>query len=302
MGMKMNYKELWDNGTRLLTEAGVPEARLDAWYLLEYATGITRARYWLDPLAAVCEEQAALYQSLLDKRARRIPLQQITHQAFFMGSVFYVNEHVLCPRQDTEILAENALDRLQGLAAPEILDLCTGSGCILLSLLAERPDARGTGTDLSAEALSVARRNARELGLEARCVFAEGDLFSALEPGKLCGKDSHPCMKYDMIVSNPPYIATEVIATLSPEVRFHDPGMALDGGADGLVFYRRITEQAGSWLKDGGWLLVEIGHDQGESVSRMFEEAGFGSVAGIKDLGGLDRVVSGRYTEGDIHV
>ena len=298
----MNYKELWDEGTRRLKEAGVPEPRLDAWYLLEHTTGITRTRYWLDPSAAVCCEQAKLYQSLLDQRAQRIPLQQITHQAFFMGYEFYVDEHVLIPRQDTEILAEAALEKLEGMAKPSILDLCTGSGCILLSLLAEKPDSEGTGTDLSGEALAVARRNAKGLGVDSRCVFAQGDLFSALDDGNLSGRDGHLSGKYDMIVSNPPYIPAEVIGTLSPEVRLHDPLMALDGGEDGLIFYRRITRQASSFLKKGGWLLTETGWDQGGSVSRMFMDAGFTEVSVRKDLGGLDRVVLGRLTEEVFHV
>ena len=299
---KMNYKELWDEGTRHLEEAGVPEPRLDAWYLLEYSTGITRTRYWLDPSAAVCCEQAELFQSLLDQRAQRIPLQQITHQAFFMGHEFYVDEHVLIPRQDTEILAEAALEKLKGTERPSILDLCTGSGCILLSLLAEITDAEGIGTDLSEDALMVARRNAKELGLDSRCVFAQGDLFSALDEGKMPGGDGQISGKYDMIVSNPPYIATEVIGTLSPEVRLHDPLLALDGGEDGLLFYRRIAQQAASYLKKGGWLIVETGWDQGDSVSRLFADAGFAEVSVRKDLGGLDRVVLGCLTEEVFHV
>jgi release factor glutamine methyltransferase len=211
-----------------------------------------------------------------------------------MGHEFYVDEHVLIPSQDTEVLVEEALKRMEGLNEPEILDMCTGSGCILLSLLAEKPDSTGTGADISEAALQVARRNANRLGLEDRAEFVESDLFLAEYFMERCGKDTG---KYDILISNPPYIPTEEIGELMEEVRLHDPVLALDGRADGLYFYRKITECAGTYLNPGGWLLYEIGCSQGADVAFLLEQAGFTAVRIVKDLAGLDRVVLGQIPE-----
>ena len=212
------------------------------------------------------DETAAEYLTLIDRRAGHIPVQQLTHQAFFMGYEFYVNENVLIPRQDTETLVEEALKHLGDVEKPEILDMCTGSGCILK--------------------------------VENRADFVESDLFSAPYFCEKGGKDSG---KYDILISNPPYIATEEIETLMEEVRLHDPRKALDGMEDGLYFYRKLTAEAGRYLKPGGWLLYEIGCTQGEAVSTMMKAAGFTGVQIIKDLPGLDRVVLGQKQE-EIHV
>ena len=285
------FHELLTQGTQLLMNAGIEEARLDAWLLLEYTADISRAWYYAHPEAEVNEEIVSEYLSLCQKRAEHIPLQHLTHQACFMGYDFYVDERVLVPRQDTEVLVEEALHQLRNIRNPRILDMCTGSGCLLLSLLMELPDAIGTGVDISAAALAVAERNRKNLELEKRAVLVQSDTFSGDYFQKNSGNIS---LEYDMLISNPPYIPTEDIGKLMEEVRFHDPVLALDGREDGLYFYRRITEQAGKYLKPGGWLMYEIGCEQGADVSAIMQGEGFTEVAVKKDLAGLDRVVIGK--------
>ena len=285
------FHELLTQGTQLLMNAGIEEARLDAWLLLEYTADISRAWYYAHPESEVNEEIVSEYLSLCQKRAEHIPLQHLTHQACFMGYDFYVDERVLVPRQDTEVLAEEALHQLRNIRNPRILDMCTGSGCLLLSLLMELPDAIGTGVDISAAALAVAERNRKNLELEKRAVLVQSDTFSGDYFQKNSGNIS---LEYDMLISNPPYIPTEEIGKLMEEVRFHDPVLALDGREDGLYFYRRITEQAGKYLKPGGWLMYEIGCEQGADVSAIMQGEGFAEVAVKKDLAGLDRVVIGK--------
>ena len=285
------FHELLTQGIQLLMNAGIEEARLDAWLLLEYTADISRAWYYAHPESEVNEEIVSEYLSLCQKRAEHIPLQHLTHQACFMGYDFYVDERVLVPRQDTEVLAEEALHQLRNIRNPRILDMCTGSGCLLLSLLMELPDAIGTGVDISEAALAVAERNRKNLELEKRAVLVQSDTFSGDYFQKNSGNIS---LEYDMLISNPPYIPTEDIGKLMEEVRFHDPVLALDGREDGLYFYRRITEQAGKFLKPGGWLMYEIGCEQGTDVSAIMQGEGFTEVTVKKDLAGLDRVVIGK--------
>ena len=285
------FHELLTQGTQILLSAGIEEARLDAWLLLEYTADISRAWYYAHPESEVNEKIVSEYLSLCQKRAEHIPLQHLTHQVCFMGYDFYVDERVLVPRQDTEILAEEALHQLRNIRNPRILDMCTGSGCLLLSLLMELPDAIGTGVDISAAALAVAERNRKNLELEKRAVLVQSDTFSGDYFQKNSGNIS---LEYDMLISNPPYIPTEDIGKLMEEVRFHDPVLALDGREDGLYFYRRITEQAGKYLKPGGWLMYEIGCEQGADVSAIMQGEGFTEVTVKKDLAGLDRVVIGK--------
>lgn len=285
------FHELLTQGTQLLMNAGIEEARLDAWLLLEYTADISRAWYYAHPESEVNEEIVSEYLSLCQKRAEHIPLQHLTHQACFMGYDFYVDERVLVPRQDTEVLAEEALHQLRNMRNPRILDMCTGSGCLLLSLLMELPDATGTGVDISAAALAVAERNRKNLELEKRAVLVQSDTFLGDYFQKNSGNIS---LEYDMLISNPPYIPTEDIGKLMEEVRFHDPVLALDGREDGLYFYRRITEQAGKYLKPGGWLMYEIGCEQGADVSAIMQGEEFTEVTVKKDLAGLDRVVIGK--------
>lgn len=277
----MTLKEAYEYGQVQLKNAQIEDADLDAWYLLEYVTGVSRAMYFMDMNRKLSEEEQNEYCNCLATRAKHIPLQHITGVQEFMGLSFRVNVHVLVPRQDTEVLVESVLDILE--SEMRVLDMCTGSGCILISLLklCAFSDLRGVGTDISKEALEVARQNAEHLGVDA--TFLHSDLFSEVEG------------KYDVIVSNPPYIRTSVIEELKEEVKFHDPLVALDGKEDGLYFYRRIVEKSSQYLKKGGKLFFEIGHDQGENVSSLLKEAGFADVTVKKDLAGLDRVVFGVY-------
>nr|WP_295284316.1 peptide chain release factor N(5)-glutamine methyltransferase [uncultured Blautia sp.] len=285
------YKELLEEGYQILNSAGIEEARLDAWLLLEFAADIKRAWYYAHMDETAETAVAERYRQLCEKRAQHIPLQHLTGQAYFMGYEFYVDDRVLVPRQDTETLVEEAISHLRELPAPKILDMCTGSGCILLSLLMELPQASGTGADVSADALEVAKENTRRLGLEKRAELIQSDLFSADYFEKNSRKK---CMEYDMLISNPPYIRTADIDGLMDEVRLHDPRLALDGKADGLYFYEKITEQAGKYLKPGGWLIYEIGCDQGKDVAEIMKKKGFIQIEVKKDLAGLDRIVEGR--------
>ena len=249
--------------------------------MLEYVTGISKASYYGDPNRELSAAQAEEYRKCIEKRSERILLQHITGVQEFMGHEFFVNEHVLIPRQDTEILVEHALDKVED--GKKVLDMCTGSGCILLSIL-KRYQVQGTGADISSEALQVAERNRKHLALP-QVEWLQSDLFEKIEE------------KYDVIVSNPPYIQTGVIESLQEEVRLHDPYIALDGKEDGLYFYRRIIEDAKAYLEDGGWLLFEIGYDQTEPVTRLMEQAGYSEIHVKKDLSGLDRVAGARYNK-----
>ena len=282
----MTYRELYEYGKSRLSEAGIAEAGLDARLLLEYVCHADRNELILyaDRERNSMEEQ--FYRMVIEKRASRIPLQHITGEQEFMGLSFQVNEHVLIPRQDTEILVEEAMRHLGD--GMRILDLCTGSGCILLSLLKYSNECEGVGIDISEEALKTARENAEKLGLDA--VFLAGDLFGPLADFV---SERTPDRLFDMVVSNPPYIDTAVIDTLMPEVRDHEPFCALDGGADGLQFYRRILAEAPAHMRRGAVLLFEIGCGQGEAVARLMQEAGFVQVEVLQDYAGLDRVVCG---------
>lgn len=290
------YKSLLKKGTEILKDAGIGEAGLDAWLLLEYAAGISRAYYYAHDTENVQQEVEKAYLELCFERGRHIPLQHLVHRAYFMEYEFYVDENVLIPRQDTETLVEIARDLLKDVQQPRILDMCTGSGCILISLLAHRADCSGVGADISAPALFVARHNAKSLGVEDRALFVESNIFSDVFFQE---KDGKVPERYDMLISNPPYIPTRQIESLQEEVRLHDPFSALDGRSDGLYFYREITGQAQKYLKPEGWLLYEIGCDQGKEVAAIMELAGFVSVDVKKDLAGLDRVVLGKMPPND---
>lgn len=278
----MTVRELLEQGIRLLEQAGVEESASDAWILLEYVTGLDRAHYYMEMMSAVSADKEQRYLELIKQRSGRVPVQQITNEAWFMGLPFFVNEHVLIPRLDTEVLVENVLKTVR--PGMRILDMCTGSGCILLSLLHEEKSLKGVGADISPDALDVARRNSVQLGLDERAEFVRTDLFEAI-PGD---------EKFDIIVSNPPYIRSDVIPGLMEEVRDHEPLLALDGHEDGLFFYRRIVREAGRCLKPGGRLFFEIGFDQGDALRELLTEAGYKDVAITKDLAGLNRVAEGR--------
>ena len=242
---------LLKKGQMILAQAGIKEAGLDAWLLLEYVTGKSRAYYFAYGEESVTESVAERYLELISRRAGHIPLQHLTHQAFFMGHEFYVDKNVLVPRQDTETLVESALECMKAVKNPYILDMCTGSGCILISILKERADAHGTGVDLSDEALKVAVRNARTLEVAEHAEFVQSNLFSEMQNivygteymKRTAVKDTvkmtdcensnrNYSRAYDMIISNPPYIPTAEIEDLMDEVKLHDPRMALDGMED----------------------------------------------------------------------
>lgn len=276
----MTYREACEEARKLLSRHEVPDADLDAFLLLEYASNglMNRARYFAFRDEEMGEELYLRYQQLVRRRAERVPLQHITGRQDFFGFPFRVNEHALIPRQDTEVLVEECMKKL--LPGMKVLDLCTGSGCIIVSLKKLCPSIEASAGDLSPEALRLAAENALENGVEV--FLYQGDLFD--------GADG----SYDLIVSNPPYIPSEVIDGLMEEVRSHEPRMALDGGQDGLDFYRRIIEEAGEHLRENGWLLLEIGFDQGADVKALMEGAGFKNVEIRKDLSGKDRVILGR--------
>ena len=274
---RMNYRELYDFGRQKLKEAGIAEADLDARLLLEEVCATDRNDLLVHAERPVTKEQQSVFSDYIQKRRSRIPLQHILGYQEFMGLRFGVTGDVLVPRQDTETLVEEVMRELQD--DLRILDLCTGSGCILLSLLRYSNHCKGTGCDVSEQALEVARSNAKALGLEAE--FIRSDLFENITG------------KYDVIVSNPPYIPTGEIEGLMEEVRDHDPLLALDGGADGLDFYRKIIARAGDYLSCGGRLYFEIGCSQAGAVSELMRAAGYQEVKVLQDLSGLDRVVAG---------
>lgn len=352
------WADVLNYGKKILKNAGIVEADLDAWYLFEQIFGISRAQYFmcareniagstaqkmtaqeqtgnsleskntLDCVELWLKEKMSAYENTLEKRASRIPLQQILGQQEFMGLTFFVNEHVLIPRQDTETLVELVLNEQKDKNI-SILDMCTGSGCIAVSLKKLGGYACVEGADISEEALKVAKRNSEEIlensdvnndavssrteqiqnctnltnnqnkqdNSEERMVsevrtvpqtgviFRRSDMFSAFPETE----------RFNVIVSNPPYIPSAVIEELEPEVRDHEPRGALDGTADGLYFYRILAEECAKHLTPGGHVYFEIGYDQGAAVKELLDIHGFKDTRVIQDLAGKDRVVCGAW-------
>ena len=316
----MTYRDMLKHGETVLQEAGVVDYKLDAWYLFEAATGLSKQLYFMEMTTEATERIEAKYNKLLKRRTNREPLQYILGSQVFMGLDFEVNEHVLIPRQDTENLVEEVNKIIETMKAEgasegdadandadknqdiDILDMCTGSGCIIISLVAMNEGVYGTAVDLSREAISVARRNAINNSVTDRVEFYVGDLFDGItehkeqkvvRAGLSCTKYGPARQTFDIIVSNPPYIPTAEIAKLMPEVGDFEPMMALDGDEDGLRFYRQIAADAPDFLKDGGYLIVEIGFDQGQDVRNIFLENNFADVCVIKDYQDNDRIVVG---------
>lgn len=283
----MQYAKLYQIGKEQLQKAGITDAELDARLLLEFICHTDRNALYAHGDQEIEDEKMHDFLQLIEKRAVHIPLQHLTGEQNFMGLDFLVNEHVLIPRQDTEILVEEIMRDLHD--GIRILDMCTGSGCILLSLLHYSNDCSGVGVDVSEDALAVARQNADRLA-EKQAVFIQSDLFEKVEGS------------FDLIVSNPPYIRSQEIAGLMPEVREHEPHLALDGKEDGLYFYREIIKGAEHHLKRGGQLFFEIGYDQGEAVKALLVANGYTEVAVVKDYAGLDRVVYGTFLGGSSNV
>lgn len=271
----MTYREALLSGEKILDMAQIVDAKNDAWLLMEMVCKIDKTFYYVHMDEEIPVDEMKEYESVLKKRAERVPLQYITGEQEFMGLTFYVNSNVLIPRQDTETLVEEALN----LAKPgmRILDMCTGSGCIIISILKNKSDVKGVGCDISKQALIVAKENAKLNNVNV--AFEYSDLFENIEG------------KFDMIVSNPPYIRSAEIPSLMPEVAQFEPLKALDGSEDGLEFYRRIIKESKNYLNADGYIIFEIGNDQGEAVSNMLTYAGYNNVRVIKDLAYNDRVV-----------
>ena len=309
----MTFRELLQEGRRRLEAAGIEEAENDArlllldTYRIDWCSlvSVYEMRVPVNPPmppVSACKvvprrishetEAGGAYLEVIDRRAAHVPLQYLTHEQNFCGADMYVDERVLIPRQDTEVLVAAALDLAAMLdGSPALLDLCTGSGCIPIALSRLGDFGSITAADLSADALEVAKMNAEQNG--ARIRFVQSDLFDAFrkktEDGKITPEAAE---RFDLITCNPPYIRSGDMAGLQPEVRDNEPSMALDGGEDGLDFYRRLAAEAGQFLNPGGCVCFEIGFDQAADVTALLENAGFEEVRVLKDLAGLDRVVT----------
>ena len=277
----MNIKEAYEYGIRILTDAGINDAKSDTLLLLHYICHIERGDLYAHGDTILEDNLNEKYIEALKRRITHEPLQHITGFQEFMGLEFCVNNYVLVPRQDTEILVEEVLKNLQD--GSRILDMCTGSGCILLSLLHYSNNCEGIGVDISEEALEIAKQNADRLKLDA--TFIKSNLFENIDG------------KFDLIVSNPPYIRSDVIPTLMEEVKDFEPIIALDGKEDGLFFYRKIIESCKKYLQRGGMLYFEIGFDQAADVCALMKGAGFRDIVIVKDYALLDRVVYGTFME-----
>jgi release factor glutamine methyltransferase len=289
----MTFQEILKNAELRLKDAGIEEYKSDAWILFSHIYDMDRIEFMMncldyeksnpDPLAFDRLNEA------IERRIGHTPVQYITNTQNFYGYDYYVDENVLIPRQDTEVVVECVINTLQAymldkklVSIPAVLDMCTGSGCIAITLSKELNIDNVYASDISQDALDVAKRN--NTALNANVNFIESDLFSELNDLK---------NSLDAIVSNPPYIKSEVIETLDNEVRLNEPRLALDGSEDGLKFYRDIVLNARDFLKDGGLLFFEIGYDQGQEVSALMKENGFVDVSVVKDLAGLNRVCYG---------
>lgn len=299
--MSLSVKELIKIAERQLADAGVADAQIDAKELYCFLMGYDKTAlmmHWQDVLQ---DNQCEAYFALIEKRAKRQPLQHITGEQAFMGFPFKVNEHVLIPRQDTETMVEDAIELLEkgtlrggayGRGKPlkgsaDILDLCCGSGAIGISLAKTFGKAKVVCTDVSPQALETARENASYNACK-NIKFAESDMFEAPFFNGRFGKK-----KFDLIISNPPYIESEVIEGLEPEVKDHEPRLALDGGTDGLNFYRKIAQEAAAYLKKDGVLMMEIGCEQKDAVKEILRQTGeYERIIGLTDLTGRDRIVA----------
>lgn len=281
------YREAVRYGARVLEQTGIASPDYDALELLLYITGIDRTRYLINATESIGKEELKNYLEIINKRASHIPLQHIMGYTYFYGRKYMVNDKVLVPRPDTEVLVDEVMKLTD--SKSRVLDMCTGSGCIIISLAAAGHTGIDShcavGVDISIEALEVAEYN-RRLNGALHVEYINSNLFDKLENSGLL---------FDVIVSNPPYIPTDDIRKLDAEVRLHDPMSALDGDTDGLRFYRAITKAAGEYLNKGGYLCYEIGYNQAQEVSDIMSEYGYKDIRVIKDLAGLDRVVIARY-------
>lgn len=277
--MEILVRDIINKAQNTLEAAGIADSQVDSWLLAEFVFGITRAKYYTNMQMTVDGKSAEKYNELVNQRAGHIPLQYLVGTQEFMGFTFKVNENVLIPRQDTELLVENVADCL-GNGERTVLDMCTGSGCIAVSIDRLSKDSKVTAVDISEKALEVAQENNRFNN--ANVTFIQSDLFTNVTG------------RYDIIVSNPPYIRTDEIPKLMEEVKSHEPVMALDGMEDGLYFYKKICNEASDYLNDNGKIFFEIGYDQGDDVSEILRQNRFCNIEVLKDLSGNDRVVIAR--------
>lgn len=275
----MTLRELYEAGTDILDEAGIESPSVDAFYLLEYLTGMDRSQYLLDKERQITEKVREEYMRLIEKREQHVPYQYITGAADFMGFEISVTPDVLIPRLDTEVTAEETLKEIG--PGESVLDMCTGSGCLAIAIKKLSKAGKVTACDISPRALEIAEKNAAANEAEIR--FVEGDLFEKLKNES-----------FDVIVSNPPYVTEDEYKELQPEVREHEPKLALTAGTQGMDVYERLVPGAWDALSINGRLVLEIGAYQAETVCRLMKETGFSNIKIIKDLAGLDRVVKGR--------
>lgn len=273
----MTMEQILHFGADTLQKAGVLEPRLDAWYLLSYCMGITKTQYYMHSHEEVNKQYSDRYSKLLERRVKREPLQYIIGEQEFMGLVFTVDENVLIPRQDTELLVELVIKHAQG---KSILDMCTGSGCIAVSLACLSEAEKVDASDISEDALCVAKTNAERNNAEVK--FIQSNLWENVKG------------KYDILVSNPPYIDDEEMKDLMPEVKDYEPKLALSGGFDGLDYYRRIMRNIQDKIYNRGLIFFEIGCGQGKDVAELLLKYNLVDVKIEKDLAGLDRVVWGK--------
>lgn len=277
--MEVLVRDIIKKAQNTLEAASIADSQVDSWLLAEFVFGITRVKYYANMQMTVDGRSAEKYNELVNQRAGHIPLQHIIGTQEFMGLTFKVNENVLIPRQDTELLVENVVDYF-GNDERTVLDMCTGSGCIAVSIDRLSKNSKVTAVDISEKALEVAQENNRLNN--ANVTFIQSDLFTNVTG------------KYDIIVSNPPYIRTDEIPKLMEEVKSHEPVMALDGMEDGLYFYKKICNEASDYLNDNGKIFFEIGYDQGDDVSEILRQNRFCNIEVLKDLSGNDRVVIAR--------
>ena len=279
--VEYSLKGLLADGTKMLTQAGIDEAELDARYILEYITGLNSAQYFIHSEDIIEKNKAEEFFRLIERRSKRIPLSYVIGTRDFFGLTFKVNENVLIPEQETELLVEEVIKHSEG---KSVLDMCTGSGCIAISIALFGKPSKVAASDISEKALEVARENAKSLKA-GEISFIQGDMFENVTD------------KFDIIVSNPPYIETGEIDELMPEVRDYIPRLALDGDIDGLKFYRIISKEAVKKLNKNGRIFYEIGYNQSRAVASILLENGFTDVKIMKDYSGLDRIVMAKLDE-----
>ncbi len=278
----------------------VPDPSIEAEFLLAHAFGCQKKDLLIHPERVLTPGEVEQFKGFVERRGRREPLQYILGEVEFRGLSFKVNRKVLIPRPETELLVEEAINSIKGREGSgegkdiTILDLCTGSGCIAISIAKELPYCRVYAVDISERAIEVARENAERYGVGERVIFLPGDLFEAIEPLGLDGE-------IDLIISNPPYVSKKEMEGLQPEIKAYEPLSALYGGEDGLDFYRRIVDEAPFYLSDGGLLIMEIGCSQAERVKDLLENEGlFSQIEVKKDLSGIDRIIKAAYYSKEI--